>query len=405
LHVMSSGRPRLVVVSPFLDKRHGTERRVVEWISRLSDDFEIHVYSQRVEDLDLSSVTWHRIPRLPGPHLVSFLWWFAANHIWRWFDRRFRGLLPDLIFTPGTNCLDADAVSVHIVFAEFRRQVESELSLWRNPVWFWPRLLHRRLYYRLIIFLERHIYPRPGVQLILIARKTARDLRTHYGCTGFLPVVYIGLDQYTFNPEMRQRLRAEARRELGLKDNEFVLLLVGNDWKKKGLLTLLGAIGSLRDLPLRLLVAGQDDASPYQGAIQKAGIQDRVTFAPSRKDVIFYYGAADAYVGPSLEDTFAQPPAEAMACGLGVITSITNGTAEIITNGVDGIIIQDPNDAAELAAQIRRIQQDPAFLRRLGENAARTARQYTWERNGKQMKEILENLLRRKKGATTALSS
>jgi len=47
-------KPRVAVISPFLDKRHGTERRVVEWISRLTDNFEIHVYSQHVEDLDLS---------------------------------------------------------------------------------------------------------------------------------------------------------------------------------------------------------------------------------------------------------------------------------------------------------------------------------------------------------------
>ena len=60
------GKPRLAVVSPFLDKRHGTERRVVEWVSRLADAFEIHVYSQRVDDLNLSKITWHRIPKLRG---------------------------------------------------------------------------------------------------------------------------------------------------------------------------------------------------------------------------------------------------------------------------------------------------------------------------------------------------
>lgn len=95
-------KPRLAVVSPFLDKRHGTERRVVEWISRFTEAFEVHVYSQRVEDLDLAEITWHRIPKLPGPHLFNFLWWFAANHLWRAWDRTFRGLRYDLIFSPGS---------------------------------------------------------------------------------------------------------------------------------------------------------------------------------------------------------------------------------------------------------------------------------------------------------------
>ena len=42
---------RVAVVSPFLDKSFGTERTVVEWLSNLPDSFEIHIYSQRVEDL------------------------------------------------------------------------------------------------------------------------------------------------------------------------------------------------------------------------------------------------------------------------------------------------------------------------------------------------------------------
>ena len=86
-----------------------------------------------------------------------------------------------------------------------------------------------------------------------------------------------------------------------------------------------------------------------------------------------------------------------MACGLAVITSVTNGTAEIITDGVDGLIVQDPNDPKELATQIRRVCEDPYFCRWLGENAARTSLRYTWDQNGEQMKEIFTNVLRHKK--------
>ena len=63
-------KPRIAVVSPFIDKRHGTERAVAECVQRLSGEYEIHVYSNRVEDLDLDKITWHRIPALPGPHLL-----------------------------------------------------------------------------------------------------------------------------------------------------------------------------------------------------------------------------------------------------------------------------------------------------------------------------------------------
>ena len=45
--------------------------------------------------------------------------------------------------------------------------------------------------------------------------------------------------------------------------------------------------------------------------VEEKGLQGRVRFQAPRNDVDFYYAAADVYAGPSLEDTFAQPPAEA----------------------------------------------------------------------------------------------
>ena len=116
---MAAAKPILAIVSPFIDKRHGTERRVAEWTQRLTDDFDVHVYSQRVEDLDLTKFTWHRIPKLPGPHLTNFIWWLAANHLWRWWDRRFRGIRHDLVFTAGNH--RTDRVYVTTVFRDAQR--------------------------------------------------------------------------------------------------------------------------------------------------------------------------------------------------------------------------------------------------------------------------------------------
>jgi UDP-glucose:(heptosyl)LPS alpha-1,3-glucosyltransferase len=292
--------------------------------------------------------------------------------------------------------LDADAVSVHIVFAEFYRQVQPQLRFRSNSMWFWPRLLHRRLYYGLIKLLEQKIYRNPRISLILIARKTSAVLQRLYGRNDNLPVVYIGLDHAKFNPEVRRRLRMKSREQLGLGDGLFVLLVIGNDWKQKGLPTLLNALQKLKDLPVCLLVAGKDDPLPYRKRLREYGLEERVRFVPSRPDVEFYYAAADAYVGPSLEDTFAQPPAEAMACGLPVITSSTNGTAEIINDGVDGLILREPTDAEDLAAKIGRLWSDAALRSRLGERAAQTAQQYTWDRNGLEMRAILQEVLRSK---------
>jgi UDP-glucose:(heptosyl)LPS alpha-1,3-glucosyltransferase len=387
-------RPRIAIVSPFVDKLHGTERNVAECIQRLAGEYEIHVYSHRVEDVDLARITWHRIPALPGPHLVAFLWWFAANHLWRWSDRWLRGLAPDVAYSPGINCLDADAITVHVVFARLLENVRTELRFSRNPARAWPRVIHRRLYYRLVQFLERHVYRHPNQFLGAVSQKVAKDLAHYYGRTEKVRVVYTGLDRSWFNPLRRAALRPEARARLGLAENNFALLLIGNGWKNKGLRSLLDAAGILQDARLALLVVGEDDASPHQAAIQHHQLAGCVHFLPPRRDVEFYYAAADAYVGPSLEDSFGQPPAEAMACGLPVIVSRNAGCAEIISHSEDGLVLEDPRDVQTLAAWIRRLMDDSEFRRTLAENAARTAQKLTWEINTAAMKALFEQARR-----------
>lgn len=394
-------KPRVAVISPFLDKRHGTERRVVEWVSRLTDDFEIHIYSQRVEDLDLSKVTWHRIPKFPGPHILNFVWWMAANQLWRSWARHVHGLNHDLVFSPGINCLDADAISVHIVFKEYVRQVGAEINLLRSPIGTWPALLHRRLYYRLLVSFEHRVYGNPKTVLILIARKTGASLERFYGRTDRFPVLYLGLDHAIFNPARRRRLREGARSQLGFSENQFTLVLVGNDWRNKGVPVLLDALAQARDLPLNLIIVSREDPTSCRTLIAERGLQDRVKFVPPRNDIEFYYAAADAYVGPSLEDTFAQPPAEAMACGLPVIVSSANGTSEIVTHEANGLILMDATDSTTLASMIRRLYEDREFRDQLGAKAASTTLEYTWERNCSELVKIFEEILRRKAGASS----
>jgi UDP-glucose:(heptosyl)LPS alpha-1,3-glucosyltransferase len=241
------------------------------------------------------------------------------------------------------------------------------------------------------------MYTNPKTRMILIAKKTADDLKRHYAISGPMPIVYIGLDQEVFNRDLRLRNRPEVRAQLGLGDDQFVLVVVGNDWKKKGLVALIESLALLKDLPVVLVVAGKDDATPYQKRIRELVLDGTVKFCPSRADVQWYYGAADVYVGPSLEDTFAQPPAEAMACALPVITTATNGTAEIMTDGVDGLILQDPNDVAGLAKRIRWLYEHPAERESMAAQAAVTASHYTWERNGVEMRAIFAERLGRKR--------
>jgi hypothetical protein len=183
---------RITVISPFIDKRHGTERCVAELIERLAYDYgcEIHLYAQRVEDLALAppaealkpegSIHWHRVPSIPGPHFIQYIWWFGANSSLRWWDARFQKFSTDLLFSPGINAWDAEVIHVHIVFEEFYQRIKNQLRFRNAPLFSWPLIFHRRLYYGLIRWLEARIYPRKRVRLAAVSKMVQGQLEAHF---------------------------------------------------------------------------------------------------------------------------------------------------------------------------------------------------------------------------------
>jgi glycosyltransferase involved in cell wall biosynthesis len=390
-------KARVAVVSPFLDKRHGTERCVTEQIERLAEAYEIHVYSDRVEDMDSSRIVWHRVPALPGPHLFAYCWWVVANQLCRWWDAQVRGFAPSMVYSPGINCFDADVISVHVVFGAYRGCAGKALDFHAHPARSWPRLLHRRMYYRLLIGLEHLVYGGKRATLTAISTKAARNLRCYGRDESQIPVILYGIDSVRFRPETRQGLRESARRALGLKEGDFCLLLVGNDWRNKGLRCLIESLSRLAVSSIRLLVVGHDTVDPYREAITQFHLEHQIIFLPERPDIEFYYGAADLYAGPSLEDAFALPPLEAMACGVPALVSRQAGVSEVISDGVDGFVLDDPQDSSRVAEIVLLLYQNEGLRRRVGETAAKTARQYTWDHNAEQLGALFEEVLEKRK--------
>jgi glycosyltransferase involved in cell wall biosynthesis len=366
---------------------------MVEWLSRLSDSFEIHFYSQRVEDLHPATFVWHRIPKLPLPHLLDFLWWLLVCRLWVGWHNRFSHTHHDVILSSGANFPGADAICVHIVFAEYVERVRSEVMLRRNSVAAWPRLIHRKLYYGLALLLENWAYKNPKTILVVNSKKSARELAKHYGREEKLRVVRPGIDHSVFSPEVRTALRTTARRELGLCAEDFAMILVGNDWLNKGAGVLLEVLEQLNDLPVRLLIVSREVSPHWQRLIAEKNLGTQVHSLTPRRDIEFYYAAADLCVAPSLQDAYSLPPAEAMACGLPVIVSGQTGVSEIIADGEGGLILNDPRDVPGLAAMIRRLYEDGDLRNRLGERAADTARRYTWESGSNEIAALLTDIL------------
>lgn len=393
---------RLTVVSPFLDRQHGTELCVVEQIERFAQDacWTIEVYSQKVSQIHgivqptkhptPGAIVWHRVSKFPGPHLLSYLWWLWANHWRRWSDRRHTRVPPGLIYTAGINCFDADVIVVHIVFHAFYERLRRDLAFARFKFRSWPFLIHRKLYYTLIKSLEQRIYRNPRVQLIAISGVVAAQLKEYFNRDN-VTVIHNAVDGVRFNPQVAGESRARSRQSLSYSDSDFVVLLIGNDWKKKGLDALLKAIALLKDLPVRALIVGADDENLYSPLISELDLCDRLRFERPSTEVLSFYAAADLYTGPSLEDAFNLPVLEAMACGKPIIASSQAGASEVVQDGSTGFILRDPRDHIQLASLIRRICTDENLRTAVGTAASRyVLENCTWQKNTEQTKEFLE---------------
>ena len=395
---------RLAVVSPFVDRRHGTERALAELIERLAKDYgcEIHLYAQRVEDLQVESshsgrsatspdsgaIFWHRVPGIRGPHLAQFIAWVFLNGFLRWWHKTFGRASYDLVLSPGINCLHPDVVIVHALFYRLKELAREENEDSSARAGFFRRM-HRQAYYALVTALERRTYTDPGVTLAAVSKRTAGLLKEYFHREDVC-VVPNGVDTKHFSVAGRLARRAEARQRRNFRDEDFVLLLVGNDWRNKGLVTILEALAAPSLLSVRLLVVGNDNAEPFRARAVQLGLQDRCRWEPSSPDVLDFYAAADVYVSPSREDSFGLPVAEAMACGLPAITSVCAGVADYVHDGVDGFVLREPRDAQALSQLIERLQAEPDLRRKIGEAAAAAISGWDWNRNAAAVWELLK---------------
>jgi glycosyltransferase involved in cell wall biosynthesis len=386
---------RLAVVSPFVDRRHGTERALAELLERLARDYgcEIHLYAQRVEDLHVrnpklarsvdsaqaGAIYWHKVPGIPGPHVVQFLAWMFLNGFQRWRHSRLGGASYDLVLSPGINCLHPDVVIVHALFHRLKELAREEKQDRASHAGLFRRL-HRRVYYGLLTTLERRIYTDPKIFLGAVSRRTARLLKDYFHREDVC-VIPNAVDTEHFSVAARLARRAESRQKRGFREEDFVWLLIGNDWRNKGLPTILEAMATLSALPMRLLVVGNDGADSFRDLAAKLGVAERCRWELSSPDVLGFYGAADVYISPSREDSFGLPVAEAMACGLPAITSSCAGVVDYLHDGVDGFVLHDPRDAQSLALLMGRLQAEPELRRHMGAAAAKSILELDWNRN------------------------
>jgi L-malate glycosyltransferase len=173
------------------------------------------------------------------------------------------------------------------------------------------------------------------------------------------------------------------RAELGLPEGAPLVLVLSRLNELKGIEYFLAAAAQLagRFPAARFLVVG--DGAPRVGAprayrdaleqqAQELGLQGRVVFTGSRSDVPELLSQVAVSVLPSLTEGLSNVVLESMAAGVAVVATAVGGTPELITHGVNGLLVP-PRSAPALAEAIGRLLADPVLAARLGAEARRRA--------------------------------
>jgi UDP-glucose:(heptosyl)LPS alpha-1,3-glucosyltransferase len=227
-------------------------------------------------------------------------------------------------------------------------------------------------------------------RIVAISERVRTQLKEHYHVPDErIVTIPNGINLSRFDPSNASS-RVEVRRSFGVPEDVPLLLFVGSQYRLKGLEFVIRALAQMKTKAV-LLVVGGDIAAPFKRLAEQLGVRDRVIFAGARSDLPRIYPAADAFVLPTLYETFALVCIEAMASGLPVLASPVGGIEDYLIDGENGFHIQrDPKD---IAVKLDRMLNEPALHARIRERGLATAKNYSWDKIAKQYLSLFDELI------------
>lgn len=255
-------------------------------------------------------------------------------------------------------------------------------ALANEPQW-GMRLLIRR--WHSFLRMQKRVAPELE-QILTVSDCSRRDIVKDFKLEqDRISVVHNGVDLSSFAPMD------------GVEREPFRIMATASaDVPLKGLNTLLEAIGLLKDdMPqLKLTVLGRPKTNgPTARLVRELELGSRVRFVNNltTHELRTLYARASVAVVPSLYEGFGLPAAEAMACGVPVVSTTGGALPEVV--GQAGILVP-PGEPLEMAGALKTLLASPELRHSLGRQGRRRMEDnFTWDKAARRTVQVYERLL------------
>jgi glycosyltransferase involved in cell wall biosynthesis len=347
------------------DNSHG--RYVIELARRFAGSHSVSVYSGAFSPTLRSAVKcqWLPIPLRPAVARLATLWSASVVACMR--------RPADIVHVQGADAPVGNVVTAHFCNRTMQGLVEGTQNL------------HRRINRYVGAAAERYCMSKPSTRRIIAVSETVKsDIEREYGVDPHKTIViHHGVDSQVFHPRHRARWRVSVRDRLGLRRKDFVVLFVGADYHRKGLIPLLKAAQRV-PAALKVLAVGLKPDATLAHTVEDKGLHYLVRFLGHCTDIAPLYAAADCFALPTRYDPFSLATLEAMASGLPVIVSRTAGVSELLTHDCDSLLLEDPDNVDVLAQILERLVRNDKLRTALSVQARNTAERHSWDEVAKQ---------------------
>ncbi|MCM8830258.1 MAG: glycosyltransferase family 4 protein, partial [Candidatus Omnitrophica bacterium] len=342
---------------------------------------QVHIYAVKWKGSSPEGIYFHRIPVINlDPFLKALS--FALSSYFILKKEKF-----DIIQTHGKTLYQdiyraGDGCHIEWLKQRWKRtNLNGKIHILLTPYNYLMVLLER-------IILKKHKF----TKIIAISELVKRNILQHYHINEKdIEVIYNGVDLERFNPRNKKIYRTEIRRFYSIPEEEFVVILVGSGFERKGVKFLLSAVEMIPK-SLTVLIVGKDKKNKFVYFTKK----QRVIFCGPTKEIHKYYAASDLFVLPTIYEPFGNVHLEALASGLPVITTKQSGAAEIIKDGIHGFVVDAPEDVVDLAQKITYLM-DKEENQKISLNARILAENFSIERHIDKMVQFYQTIISQKR--------